>query len=1207
MEWETSSILEEDDYLIQPTPKPPKPPPPRRCLNLNLISPIKPVNPNCSSHKDTTNKENVTASTNKSEGPKLNMEPMQMKKKKKVGGYNLRKSLAWNKAFFTEEGVLDPIELSMISGTLGDSSKVGLSAINEEPNDCLSLSPAECLRKDREENVYLPPKHTSSARTQQASTSMVSRKVLSTHAARRTGPANINAYKAVTKDSKLPKLPFPKPGHSSLPGNLATSSKKNQILRPVVNVQRNVEIKSYPKSVKVTQSKAKAGSEPLLNKSSASHAKRNKVNPPANLHASTHLCPVVGNRVNNSGPKVTPKDVPPSVKAVSSKGRDVTSQLAASLPQNNAITGRTLQHFQVQLAKPSGLRMPSPSLGFFGQSKASVSHNFSQRVVDSNHRVGKLDDRRPPQSPSKIPESVNSNMQIENAMASSSRYVLNAVSNQTIAQGVGEDAMKDGETISHEQSCAQSAVDVNGGRITIKNPCEEETFGNYGVIDHDVPVESQTGSVNKSIVPNSVMLMSNTLSCVQDIHQPSSLQTHSLKASSVEEYLVPDVDKPSIVKEGSSEKLVGDLQNCASEDIGYNNFETSEPTSLKLENSEFSSQHLHTSLLEDSFMRNEITDNSHIKETVLEIPNMILTARRCKNSLEKSLEIGDLDNPSVSLLGSQTTCLEFEQISNSIHGLLTYDCMSEQSQKEVIETLDERVKSEIDNSGAEVAEVFGGMEKEGFDSSKMAGEDILRNLILGSVEVCPPVADHDCLLDANVGSAVILSGEASSLDLHSYSSEEPDLKVVGAPGSFNRKKLSREVDEKNLTIPEPADQILCGGPYLESQIADVNQISVSSESDVCDKEQKMNLQNIVETDSSLNGYSRIDLEKFSTLPQDAFAMQISEYGTEAANASNISQTGDDSEYLADGNVPVQCFMGHTSVACDQYAAGANFTEESEQTELPNCCTFFEEVSKYNNELLLRNCLHEETTEFENSKKGNVLRTGIDANPEKGEPSEIELKSSRAFPDASLSPPLKFNGHDGTKVNGGSCIDESRSSCMEIKFSSEKCKLFSGSQLRHGVELGGLLLEGDLTPPRSLNQSVQLTNSTLTGENNPEVCQDVDSRPVDTNYDLDTSLCQEEDENATLRIGSNNSVSTSNETNLMILPPRNAVPFSDEWLAAIEAAGEEILTMKSGAVQNSPPDKSLPEPSPWSPVKRKNNSIGPYDCTKFTNNMSSDPQ
>lgn len=29
--------------------------------------------------------------------------------------------------------------------------------------------------------------------------------------------------------------------------------------------------------------------------------------------------------------------------------------------------------------------------------------------------------------------------------------------------------------------------------------------------------------------------------------------------------------------------------------------------------------------------------------------------------------------------------------------------------------------------------------------------------------------------------------------------------------------------------------------------------------------------------------------------------------------------------------------------------------------------------------------------------------------------------------------------------------------------------------------------------------------------------------------------------------------------------------------------QEILTKKSGAVQNSPPEKTLPEPGPWSPV------------------------
>lgn len=29
--------------------------------------------------------------------------------------------------------------------------------------------------------------------------------------------------------------------------------------------------------------------------------------------------------------------------------------------------------------------------------------------------------------------------------------------------------------------------------------------------------------------------------------------------------------------------------------------------------------------------------------------------------------------------------------------------------------------------------------------------------------------------------------------------------------------------------------------------------------------------------------------------------------------------------------------------------------------------------------------------------------------------------------------------------------------------------------------------------------------------------------------------------------------------------------------------QEVLEQKTGAVQNSPPDKTPPEPSPWSPV------------------------
>ncbi|EYU36218.1 hypothetical protein MIMGU_mgv11b023888mg [Erythranthe guttata] len=61
------------------------------------------ASPCCASNKSNCFKENINI--NKSETPNLSLEPFQMKRKKKGGGSNLRKSLAWNRAFFTEEVV----------------------------------------------------------------------------------------------------------------------------------------------------------------------------------------------------------------------------------------------------------------------------------------------------------------------------------------------------------------------------------------------------------------------------------------------------------------------------------------------------------------------------------------------------------------------------------------------------------------------------------------------------------------------------------------------------------------------------------------------------------------------------------------------------------------------------------------------------------------------------------------------------------------------------------------------------------------------------------------------------------------------------------------------------------------------------------------------------------------------------------------------
>ncbi|CAM0950571.1 unnamed protein product [Alopecurus aequalis] len=86
------------------------------------------------------------------------------------------------------------------------------------------------------------------------------------------------------------------------------------------------------------------------------------------------------------------------------------------------------------------------------------------------------------------------------------------------------------------------------------------------------------------------------------------------------------------------------------------------------------------------------------------------------------------------------------------------------------------------------------------------------------------------------------------------------------------------------------------------------------------------------------------------------------------------------------------------------------------------------------------------------------------------------------------------------------------------------------------------------------------------------------------------------------LGKNKAVHRSGANTIIKTHLKQLVPFSEEWLAAMEACGEEVLEQKSGAVQNSPTDKTTPEPSPWSPVKRKAQDVGPFDCTKYSKNV-----
>ncbi|XP_050292207.1 uncharacterized protein LOC126733093 [Quercus robur] len=145
----------------------------------------------------------------------------------------------------------------------------------------------------------------------------------------------------------------------------------------------------------------------------------------------------------------------------------------------------------------------------------------------------------------------------------------------------------------------------------------------------------------------------------------------------------------------------------------------------------------------------------------------------------------------------------------------------------------------------------------------------------------------------------------------------------------------------------------------------------------------------------------------------------------------------------------------------------------------------------------------------------------------------------------------------------------------------------------------------LTDQSSESHNV-LKSGSLSGEAETEISQICEMQQesdgvVHATDDKDTTMQLRNPEDGRRNPEGDNLENDKKQDALVIKPPPHAAPFSDEWLAAFESAGEEILTMKSGAVQHSPPDKSQPEPGPWSPVRRKNNQeIGPFDCTKYTN-------
>ncbi|XP_068657846.1 uncharacterized protein [Aristolochia californica] len=154
--------------------------------------------------------------------PITSEEPKPPKRKRKAGGCNLRKSLAWNSAFFTEEGVLDPDELSILTGPLSECDENFLARVKGEKTllltESYSINNDGCNLKELDENLF---------------------KELSTD--------------SITKDNKLNSRHgvlecSPQHGHSCHKGTLAVHSTKNinKLVSQHGGCPRPPALSSYP-------------------------------------------------------------------------------------------------------------------------------------------------------------------------------------------------------------------------------------------------------------------------------------------------------------------------------------------------------------------------------------------------------------------------------------------------------------------------------------------------------------------------------------------------------------------------------------------------------------------------------------------------------------------------------------------------------------------------------------------------------------------------------------------------------------------------------------------------------------------------------------------------------------------------------------------------------------------------------------------------
>lgn len=1259
----------------------------------------------CSSPVGSTssNKENVNA--NKSEVPNLSMEPQQMKRKKRGGAYNLRKSLAWDRAFFTEEGVLDPLELSLLSGSFGNSSREVLPTINEEGRKVSSNSGS-----------------TSDSADMQGTPKMLSNQKGSRTGSKGGGcprplvysslkrPANATITKVAMKESKLPKLPASRLGVHSLPKSsnsniLGTShSKHNQIGQADI-FQTSTGVQDSSKKTKNSANKANSGSNysTMAGKSSSQPPRRNVATAALKSRSSTDPRPTLVMQAK-CGLDVYPAAVLPPSGSRAPDTHDVSKKSG------------------IPTAKPSGLRKPSPSLGFFCQPKSSASNissgkytqpsNIPEYCTPSLQRIktSNAHDPRLLRARGKVPKiDYNSTVGVNARVLDSSKecsvpcagsdvsgekgnlkiegndermkYLL---MNQEVHNSI-DDAkgfQEYGEAHKDNGLCKELGIQMNDNNMllqrgssgpanntkmndleninivsqrsivvletgdpgisdSIKNQHMEEKPYSLGVGTHAVIFECHSESAAGDMKQDFVVPQNDNLSDIHDVDECSWKNVEPKKASSgkVDQILYGEnhnlLSNEGILLEGRS---LFDSQGYQSENVENVDLSIRETNRSEKLSSESpprgSAVNESTAAVDPSNEKLQVEDEQvHLLDTT----SLAKVYDKLSSSEihDQYMEFDDDSQRSGEPLKPQSGCLLVEQASELNHGFPSHDysLLSEGTPaeechgvyglqvalKDVPEKGDDCGRI-LNRSNVLITQNLGATQAGGVDVHEMLEQPQVKATLSISAGMVPKDENRECDGDTQF-----------EPDLSSMKSR--DHLVVDVTNSDSIVcSLSKEEDKganglKNNILEEKSEtEISSENPHEDNGRTNMNGVILFMESRSLDEFHRADLGNSTDVSLINQNSSGSGLERCQSA-----SLEYTEQANE--DAAGMDKSSEDTELQSlDGNPFLgSSYSSHSNSAMDSQSVMAVADVNGQSSELPKVEQEMPSLVghnsfQYDHGLRLNDyLLHGKSSSSDESQEEKVLANVLIV----GEQNDGDSSESKSF-SVEIQEPLSTQDSDVDTVDmaehqlvehGPSSYVDNETSMVAVKHSVDTIlwneMVHSGQATSSESDLAVIMGDDDKShhavgeiatdkasclteEPGFTDDKIQsLANETDVvnpgvEKINAVLLDDIGVEISQTNVSPTPTGTEDEDRMVTIK----KSGDGGKQNNLVIKPPINAVPFSDEWLAAMEAAGEDILTKQSGAVQNSPPDRSLREPGPWSPVKRKHNEIGPYDCTKF---------